>query len=112
MLHILVDVLVLYLCLGMVLYVWGHPRTFMKTKSNTHTVRGTTTSIGRHLAHGVQVANFALHGIPRRKSANTSSAIGEIYLASVKRGFEKSGYFITTGSPHARALYLRNYAWF
>jgi hypothetical protein len=112
MLLILAYALLFYFCVSMVLYVWGHPRMFLKAKSNNLTVSSITTPIGRQMAFGVQVANFVLHGIPGRSSAQTPSSKKEIYAASIKRAFEKSGYFITTGSPHARALYLRNYAWF
>jgi hypothetical protein len=108
----LVYALLFYLCACMVLYVWGHPRMFLKAKSNKLMVSSVTTPIGRHMAFSVQVANFMLHGIPGRSPAQTPSAKKEIYAAAIKRAFEKSAYFITTGSPHSRALYLRNYAWF
>lgn len=112
MLQVLAYALLVYVCIGMILYVWGHPGTFMTRKSKPFTVRGTTTRIGQHLANGVQVANFVLHGIPRRSPAQAPAPVKEVYEASIRRAFEKSGYFITTGSPHGRALYLRNYAWF
>ena len=112
MLHILAYGLLFYLCVAMVLYVWGHPRMFLKAKSNNLTISSTNTPIGRHMAFGVQVANFVLHGIPGRSPAQTPTPMKEIYGAAVKRAFGKSVYFITTGSPHGRVLYLRNYAWF
>lgn len=109
---ILVYAPLFYFCAAILLYVWGHPRMFLKAKSNNLAVSCTTTPIGRQMAFGVQVANFALHGIPGRSPVQTPLPIEEIYTASARRAFEKSGYFITTGSPHSRALYLRNYAWF
>jgi hypothetical protein len=111
MLLIFAYALLFYFCVSMFLYVWGHPRMFLKAKSNNLMVSSMTTPIGRHMAFGVQVANFMLHGIPRRSPAQTPSSKTEIYAASIKRAFDKR-YFITTGSPHARVLYLRNYAWF
>ncbi len=111
-LHILAYVLLCYFCVALVLYVWGHPRLFLKSKSSKLTVSGSHTAIGRQMAFGVQVANFTLHGIPGRSPAQTPLPIKEIYAAAVQRAFEKGAYFITTGSPHSRALYLRNYAWF
>ncbi len=112
MLLVLAYAIILYFCVAMGLYVWGHPRMFLKAKSNNFAVSSTNTQISRHMAFGVQVANFVLHGMPGRSHAQTPSSMKEIYAASIKRAFEKSAYFITTGSPHSRVLYLRNYAWF
>jgi hypothetical protein len=112
MLSIFALALLLYFCVAVLLYVWGHPQLFLDAKSNHSIVNSTTHPISRQMAFGVQVANFALHGIPRRSAAPTALSVKEIYAAAIRRAFEKRHYFITTGSPHSRVLYLRNYAWF
>jgi hypothetical protein len=55
--------------------------------------------------------NFIINDIPgfRRKAP---ASIEDLYRASVKRAFHPKRPFVTTGSPHSRALYPRNYAWF
>jgi hypothetical protein len=93
MLLILAYALLFYFGVSIDLYVWGHPRMFLKAKSNNLAVCSITMPIARHMAFGVQVANFVLYGIPRRSPAQAPPPMTEIYAAAVTRAFEKSGYF-------------------
>jgi hypothetical protein len=55
--------------------------------------------------------NFIINDTPSLKRKAPAS-MEDVYRASVKRAFHPKQPFITTGTPHSRALYPRNYAWF
>lgn len=102
-----------YLFFGALFYIWGYPRTFFRDRkagpgSQPH---GHDGAPARHAAHAVQIVNFIVHDIPRIRRSNPL-AVREIYEAAVTRAFDPRRHFITTGSPHSRAIYPRNYAWF
>ncbi len=103
-----------YLLLGLLFYVWGHPQVFPESKKlGGMESKGAADFPSRHTAHAVQTVNFLLHDIPRlRRKAVAAQSFAEIYAAAVRRAFDPRKPFITTGTPHSRAIYLRNYAWF
>jgi hypothetical protein len=113
-----------YFLIGAAIYTFGHPRL----RQSLHTLIGNEGEGGnykppkdaksglvyRHLGHSAQAANFVFSKtsistiIPRRHKN-----IRDAYISSVRQAFDpKKQSFITTGSPHARAYYLRNFAWF
>lgn len=112
MLSLVACLILVYLLLGALFYIWGYPWTFSRnTKADGMEGQGLDGLPCRHAAHAVQVVNFILHDIPRLRKPR-QLPIAEIYEAAVTRAFDLRRLFITTGSPHSRAIYPRNYAWF
>jgi hypothetical protein len=101
-----------YLLVGLLFYLWGHPQILSARKrAGGLECKGADDFPSRHTAHAVQAVNFIINDIPslRRKAP---AAMEDVYRASVQRAFHTKHSFITTGTPHSRALYPRNYAWF
>lgn len=101
-----------YLLVGLLFYVWGHPRILpARKRAGGLECKGANDFPSRHTAHAVQAVNFILNDIPslRRKR---SASLENVYRAALRRAFHPKHPFITTGTPHSRALYPRNYAWF
>ncbi len=101
-----------YLLLGVFFYLWGHPQILPeRKKAGGLESKGADDFSSRHTAHAVQAVAFIINGIPTLKR-KASASMEDLYKASVKRAFHPKRSFITTGAPHSRALYPRNYAWF
>jgi hypothetical protein len=101
-----------YLLVGLLFYLWGHPRILpARKRAGGLECKGADDFPSRHTAHAVQAVNFIINDIPslRRKAP---ASLEHVYRTSVKRAFHPKQPFITTGTPHSRALYPRNYAWF
>ncbi len=101
-----------YLLVGLFFYLWGHPQILPeRKKAGGLESKGANDFPSRQTAHAVQAVNFIINDIPalRRKPP---ALLEDLYRASVKRAFRPKRPFITTGTPHARAIYPRNYAWF
>ena len=102
----------LYLLVGLLFYLWGHPQILSeRKKAGGLECKGANDFPSRHTAHAVQFVNFLINDIPCRKR-KTSVSIEDVYRACVKQAFHPRQPFITTGTPHSRAIYPRNYAWF
>jgi hypothetical protein len=102
----------IYLLVGLLFYLWGHPRILpARKRAGGLECKSAADFPSRHTAHAVQAVNFILNDIPRRRRKPAASIDG-VYRAAVKRAFHPKQPFITTGTPHSRALYPRNYAWF
>jgi len=111
MLHLLIYAASGYLVVGAVIYLWGHPRRERAVAPiNAQGAEGRSNLIYRQLAHSVQAVNFLVHSVTAKE--HRPAAIADLYEASVRRAFNTKFQFITTGTPHARAFYPRNFAWF
>jgi hypothetical protein len=101
-----------YLFVGLFFYLWGHPQILPeRKKAGGLESKGADDFSSRQTAHAVQAVAFIINGIPAVKR-KTPAALEDLYRASVKRAFHAKRSFITTGAPHSRAIYPRNYAWF
>jgi hypothetical protein len=102
----------IYLLVGLIFYLWGHPQILpARKRAGGLECKGAGDFPSRQAAHAVQAVNFIINDIPRPKRKRTAS-LENAYRAAVKRAFHPKQPFITTGTPHSRALYPRNYAWF
>lgn len=102
----------LYLLVGLFFYLWGHPQILPeRKKAGGLQSKGVGDFPSRHTAHAVQAVAFIINGIPALKR-KVPASLEELYRAAVKRAFHPRRSFITTGAPHSRAIYPRNYAWF
>jgi len=102
----------IYLLVGLFFYLWGHPQILPeRKKAGGLESKGAGDFPSRHTAYAVQAVNFILSDIPGLKRKAPAS-IRDLYRTSVKRAFHPRRPFITTGTPHSRAIYPRNYAWF
>ncbi len=111
MIHIAFYAISGYFIVGILVYAWGHPRrrrTIVPVRTGQS--KSGTNLFYRQLAHSAQAVNFLVHSVTAKEQ--DSAAIGKLYEASVGRAFNKKQFFITTGTPHSRAFYLRNFAWF
>jgi len=105
MIHFIFYVIFGYFIVGVLVYAWGHPR-----RERIIVSEGKNNLFYRQLAHSAQAINFLVHSITAQEQP--PATIAELYGASVKRAFNEKQPFITTGTPHSRAFYLRNFAWF
>jgi hypothetical protein len=113
MIHFIVYIISAYLIVGVVVYVWGHPlRDRIATPVEATRPEGKTNLLYRHLAHSAQAVNFLVHSVSSVAQEQASAPISTLYGESVRRAFDVNHLFITTGAPHSRGLYLRNFAWF
>jgi hypothetical protein len=113
MIHFIIYVVSAYLMVGTIIYVWGHPlRERILTTVKGARVEGGTNTIYRHLAHSAQAINFLVHSVSATATEQTPAPIMTLYKESILRAFNPKHLFITTGAPHSRGLYLRNFAWF
>jgi hypothetical protein len=112
---------VIYLLVGTVTYLLGHPKLYRRVLSgvgDSHKRRhrkklARRNAFHRHLAHSAQLVNFLLNKTLRRRRRPKFSGLQDTYRIAVRRAFDpKRQWFITTGSPHGRACYPRNFAWF
>jgi hypothetical protein len=111
MIHLLFYAIGGYFIIGVLVYAWGHPhRERIIAPVSTGRSESKTNLLYRQLAHSVQAVNFLVHSVTAQERA--PAAMAELYRASVRRAFNKKQLFITTGTPHSRAFYLRNFAWF
>jgi hypothetical protein len=102
-----------YLAIGTIIYIWGHPRLKRRINANGEQTEETVHRgfLFRQAAHSVQAVNFLFHKAKRKQTEQPS--FWELYTSAVKSAFDPSRQqFITTGAPHSRAYYLRNFAWF
>ena len=114
MIHLIIYLIAAYLIVGTVIYVLGHPlRERVATTAETEHSEGKTNMLYRHLAHSAQAINFLVHSsVSVVTREPTSAPIAQLYEESVRRAFDPKHLFITTGAPHSRGMYLRNFAWF
>jgi len=113
MIHFIIYAVSGYLMVGTITYVWGHPlREHAIVTGKKGKARGKANALYRHLAHSAQAINFLVHSVSATATNQTSAPIASLYEESVRRAFDPNNLFITTGAPHSRGLYLRNFAWF
>jgi len=113
MIHLVIYLVSAYFIVGIVIYIWGHPlRDRVAAPAKTAYTEGKTNVLYRHLAHSAQAVNFLVHSVSVVAREQTSAPIATLYRESVRRAFDPKHLFITTGAPHSRGLYLRNFAWF
>ncbi len=113
MINFIIYVVSTYFIVGVIIYVWGHPlRDHVAVPAETRRAEGKTNMLYRHLAHSAQAVNFLVHSVSSVAQEQTSAPIATLYGESVRRAFDPKHLFITTGAPHSRGLYLRNFAWF
>ncbi len=125
MLYLLGYLILAYIVFGVATYVYGHPKTFLGPKKDAlknreggkkSIITGKSGPAERYAAHAVQAVNFVAHRATQTTRAvhrNVPDApLYGLYAAAVGRAFGDRNFFITTGSPHSRAMYLRNFAWF
>ena len=107
-----------YVASSTVLYTLGHPKRLWTLnalgKNRKVFLKG---RIPQMIAHSVQLVNFGLHAalpqVPFSMFATRSQSARTLYERSVQEAFDpKAHHLITTGSPHGRAFYPRNFAWF
>jgi hypothetical protein len=110
-----------YLLVGTIIYLVGHPKLRYRIKTdlgaaskrNRPDKMAGRSVIYRHLAHCTQIVNFVFNKISRPKRPTRFASVSDAYAIAVRRAFDPHHQsFITTGSPHARACYPRNFAWF
>jgi hypothetical protein len=114
MIHIVLYAGLAWLVTGAIVYAWGsHMRERAGASARLAPAESKSTVVYRHLAHSAQAVNFLVHTVATTAlTAADPAPIGALYNASVRRAFSGKNLFITTGAPHSRALYLRNFAWF
>ena len=111
MIHIIFYAIFGYFIVGAIVYAWGHPRRArLIIPASMGQSEGKANLLYRQLAHSAQAVNFLVHSVTAK--GKPPAAIGGLYQESVGRAFNKKQLFITTGTPHSRAFYLRNFAWF
>jgi hypothetical protein len=111
MLKILVFLCSCLVSVGGIVYMWGHPRRKrVRARALIKPPKRASNRLDRYLAHSAQTVNFFVHRVTAKEMA--PRPIAESYVASVRKAFSGANLFITTGSPHSRAFYLRNFAWF
>ncbi len=114
--------------MGIGVYLFGHPKAFLGVKKKAFQGKGESaqpvlTGSNRkaevYAAHAAQAVNFVVHRAGRAASLvhapltrPAAATEGGLYAEAVERAFSERNFFITTGSPHSRACYLRNFAWF
>jgi len=108
----------IYLFVGTTIYLLGHPNLQRHVEAGLRNSPGTQRIAGRsvihrHLAHSAQIINFIVNKVSRRKRRPRFASLPDAYTLAVRSAFDPVRHsFITTGSPHARACYPRNFAWF
>jgi hypothetical protein len=120
-LQIAVYASAIYLFVGTIVYVLGHPNLQGRGEIGLRNSPGTSrrrsiagrSVIHRQLAHSAQIINFIVNKLSRRRRRPRFASLPDTYTLAVRRAFDPTRHsFITTGSPHARACYPRNFAWF
>ncbi len=109
-----------YAIIGTAGYVIGHPAVAKRygttfRKSGAQEPASRQGIIARQFAHAIQMVNFLVYAIAgsRITEYQYPPSISELYTEATRRAFDMSNhFFITTGSPHSRAYYPRNFAWF
>jgi len=114
MIHLIIYLISAYLIVGMIIYVWGHPlRERITATTEAEHSEGKTNMLYRHLAHSAQAVNFLVHSSVSVVTREPAPApLATLYEESIRRAFDPKHLFITTGAPHSRGMYLRNFAWF
>lgn len=118
MFDILLSVGGCYVVVGATAYCIGHPivaRRYETISGKAQMQRSSARQgiVARQVAHAIQTVNFFVHAVAGPKPEKYCHTLSTLYGGAVTRAFDtRKHLFITTGSPHARAYYPRNFAWF
>lgn len=70
-------------------------------------------NFGEFSAHYIQIGNFFIEAMNIRATHDSFSSFDALYEETVKNTFKPDDIiFLTTGDPHSRAFYLRNFGVF